>query len=108
MGTRGLMQVHGEVSRAPARWVAVAVPQDTLQDVVYEKAAGEQIAKVRLAALPNPLSGWLRKPPAPSAQDALFDALTLEWAPLRLTAALHGPLASPHLTAAMPSNPELP
>jgi hypothetical protein len=59
MGTRGMMQVHGEVSRAPARWVAVVVPQGVLQDVLYEKAAGEQIAKVRADALQT-LSGWLR------------------------------------------------
>ena len=65
-GRRGDMQVHGEVSRAPARWVAVAVPQGVLQDVLYEKAAGEQIAKVRLAASkPYPAASCVLPAPQP-------------------------------------------
>ncbi len=42
-------RVHGEVSRAPARWRAVPrVGKETLEDVKYEKAEGEGIAKVRM------------------------------------------------------------
>ena len=42
-------RVHGEVSNAPAQWVAVpSVHKETLQEVKYEKAANEGIVKVRL------------------------------------------------------------
>jgi hypothetical protein len=40
-------RVHGRVSRAPARWKQVpVVHKQVLEDVVYEKAVGEGIAKV--------------------------------------------------------------
>lgn len=44
-------KVHGEVSRAPAQWRQItSVAKEDLQDVKYEKAVGEGIAKV--------LAGW--------------------------------------------------
>jgi hypothetical protein len=44
-------RVHGEVSRAPARWRRIhSVAKEQLEDVKYEKAEGEGIAKVRRAA----------------------------------------------------------
>lgn len=43
---RDCCRIHGQVSRAPAQWRRVlAVHQSELQDVVYEKAVGEGIAK---------------------------------------------------------------
>lgn len=40
-------RVHGEVSRAPAAWRRVeSVAREALQEVIYEKAEGEGIAKV--------------------------------------------------------------
>lgn len=42
-------RVHGEVSRAPARWRSISrVAKEQLEDVKYEKAEGEGIAKVRV------------------------------------------------------------
>lgn len=41
-------RVHGQVSRAPAIWRSIPVVcKEELQDVKYEKAVGEGIAKVR-------------------------------------------------------------
>ena len=41
-------RVHGEPSRAPAAWREIrSVGRETLEDVLYHKAAGEGIAKVR-------------------------------------------------------------
>ena len=40
-------KVHGEVSREPANWVVAKVPNGELKDVLYHKADGEAIAKVR-------------------------------------------------------------
>lgn len=41
-------RVHGEVSRAPARWRRIdTVAKEQLREVKYEKAVGEGIAKVR-------------------------------------------------------------
>ena len=40
-------RVHGEVPRTPAKWRAIpTVYKERLQEVVYEKAEGEGIAKV--------------------------------------------------------------
>jgi len=40
-------RVHGEVSRAPARWRRIdTVAKEQLREVTYEKAVGEGIAKV--------------------------------------------------------------
>lgn len=40
-------RVHGEVSRAPAVWRRIdVVAKEQLQEVIYEKAEGEGIAKV--------------------------------------------------------------
>jgi hypothetical protein len=39
-------RIHGEVSRKPAVWRTAAVPGPELEDVLYEKAEGEGIAKV--------------------------------------------------------------
>lgn len=40
-------RVHGEVSRAPARWRRIdVVAKEQLREVRYEKAEGEGIAKV--------------------------------------------------------------
>ena len=40
-------RVHGRVSREPAKWNNVPVVyKEHLQDVIYEKAEGEGIAKV--------------------------------------------------------------
>jgi hypothetical protein len=40
-------RVHGDVSRAPAAWMAVpVVAKEQLQEVLYHKAEGEGIAKV--------------------------------------------------------------
>lgn len=40
-------RVHGEVSRAPARWRRIdTVAKEQLREVKYEKAIGEGIAKV--------------------------------------------------------------
>lgn len=42
-------RVHGEVSRAPAKWRSMpVVAKETLREVIYEKAEGEGIAKVGL------------------------------------------------------------
>lgn len=43
-------RIHGEVKRTPAVWKKAEVPGAELEDVLYEKAEGEGIAKV---------SGWL-------------------------------------------------
>lgn len=44
-------RVHGEPSRAPARWRRIpSVAREELTDVIYEKAEGEGIAKVRQGA----------------------------------------------------------
>ena len=41
-------RVHGAVSRDPPRWRRIAsVARERLEDVIYEKAEGEGIAKVR-------------------------------------------------------------
>jgi hypothetical protein len=41
-------RVHGEPSRAPAQWRLIrSVAREELQDVLYHKAEGEGIAKVR-------------------------------------------------------------
>ena len=46
-------RIHGQVSRAPAQWRRVpAVHQSELQDVVYEKAVGEGIAKASYTSSP--------------------------------------------------------
>lgn len=39
-------RIHGEVSRKPAVWRKAAVPGPELEDILYEKAEGEGIAKV--------------------------------------------------------------
>ncbi len=40
-------RIHGEASRMPARWRRIeVVAKEQLQDVKYEKAEGEGIAKV--------------------------------------------------------------
>ncbi|KAI8476481.1 MAG: ClpP/crotonase-like domain-containing protein [Monoraphidium minutum] len=42
-------RVHGEPSRAPAAWREItSVARETLQDVLYHKAAGEGIAKITI------------------------------------------------------------
>ncbi|KAJ7546540.1 hypothetical protein O6H91_08G043600 [Diphasiastrum complanatum] len=41
-------RLHSDVSTAPARWEQVGIPGDELQDVVYEKAADEGIAKISI------------------------------------------------------------
>lgn len=42
-------RVHGDVSRAPARWRSIpSVAKEQLTDVVYEKAEGEGIAKITI------------------------------------------------------------
>ena len=46
------VRVHGEVSRDPPRWSDIAsVAQHQLQEVAYQKAEGDGIARVRLQAL---------------------------------------------------------
>ncbi len=41
-------RVHGEVSRKPAQWNRIqVVAKEQLEDIKYEKAQGEGIAKVR-------------------------------------------------------------
>ena len=42
-------RVHGNVSQEPATWQSAEVLGPLLQDVLYEKAVGEGIAKVILA-----------------------------------------------------------
>jgi naphthoate synthase len=40
-------RVHGAVSRSPATWRSIpVVARETLQEVLYDKAVGEGIAKV--------------------------------------------------------------
>jgi len=42
-------KVHGEVSAEPARWTGIpAVQKNTLQEVIYQKAVREGIAKVSI------------------------------------------------------------
>eukprot|EP00898_Chlorokybus_atmophyticus_P007090 jgi/Chlat1/7382/Chrsp6S07416 len=41
-------RVHGDVSRTPATWEPAPVPGEPLQDILYEKAAGEGIAKITI------------------------------------------------------------
>lgn len=41
-------RIHGDVSRRPAQWKNITTAQkETLQEILYHKAHGEGIAKVR-------------------------------------------------------------
>lgn len=41
-------KIHGEVPRTPAIWQAATVDEGELQEVIYEKAVGEDIAKITI------------------------------------------------------------
>lgn len=94
-------RVHGKVSREPAVWSGIhSVHKESLQEVKYEKAAGEGIAKVCVHCLWTPLEAWR------TGGRLLFwsarQGRCLAAAPHRLRTPSQATLSSPRLLASQP------